>query len=231
MKWLCLDEIILEVEKPPEALVKKFQRHSVSTLCEVMGKRGFMTHEIKPIQPNMKVVGPVFTVFCHVGDNLMLHKALELAEKGDVLVVNAGGYKEAGGMWGEIMTLAAKARGVAGLVIDGAVRDIAAIRELGFPVFARAVSPGGTVKESLGFINKPVLCGGLIVNPGDIVVGDDDGVVVVPRNIAEDAADKAEAREKREEEVKKLIQQGKSTMEIYGFDKVLRQKGVKEVRR
>lgn len=221
-----MGKIVFDVERPPETLVKKLGEHSTSTLCEAMGKSGNMAHEIKPICPGVTVVGSAVTVSCYVGDNLTLHKAIEVAKRGDVLVVDAKGYKEAGGMWGEIMTLSAKTKGIAGLVIDGAVRDVAAIRKLGFPVFARAISPGGTVKESFGTINKPIICGGVLVNPGDVIVGDDDGVVVVPKSSVEDVLKRAEERKKIEDQIKELILQGKTTMEIYGFDKVLERKGI-----
>jgi len=216
-----MERIILNIERPPRTLINKLQKHSTSTLSEVMGKSGHMIHEIKPIYPCGRVAGPAVTVLCPVGDNLTLHKSLEVAQKGDILVVEAKGYKEAGGMWGEIMTLAAKTKGIKALIINGAVRDVAAIRKIGFPVFARAVSPGGTVKKTFGLINNPIICGGVLVNPGDIVVADEDGVVVVPRQDAREVLKKAEEREKREEEIKKLVLQGKTTMEIYGFDKLL----------
>ena len=220
-----MGKIIAEVERPPEILIKSLEKHSTSTLGEVMDKTGYMTHEIKPIYPNISVAGPAITVSCHVGDNLTLHKALEVVQRGDIIVVDAKGYKDAGGMWGEIMTLAAKVKGVAALVIDGAVRDVAVIRKMAFPVFARAISPGGTVKETLGSINVPILCGGVSVNPGDIIVGDDDGVVVVRKEIAKEVIMKAEKRVEREEEVRKLILEGKTTTEIYGFDELLKRKG------
>ena len=209
------------VPRPPKRLVTRFSKHSTSTLAEVLGKRGFMNHEIKPIALGTKVTGPALTVQCHVGDNLMLHKAIEISVPGDVLVVNAGGYKEAGGMWGEIMALAAKLKRIEGLVIDGAVRDVAAMRKMRFKVFTRAISPGGTVKETGGLINKPVVCGGMLVNPGDMIVGDDDGVVVVPRDRLEEVIVMADKRVKKEEEIMKQLLQGKTTIEIYGFEKTL----------
>jgi len=193
------------------------------TICEAMGRRGNMCSEIKPIWAGAKIAGTAFTVFCHVGDNLTLHKALALANPGDVLVVNAGGYKECG-MWGEIMSLAAQKKGIEGLVVDGAVRDLVGIAGMKFPVFARALSPSGTTKETLSSINKPIMCGGTLVNPGDIVVGDDDGVVVIPQQEMRTVVARSKERAKKEEEVRKLIQQRKSTLEIYGFDKVIKQK-------
>lgn len=217
-------KIIFEIERPNENLVKELEKFSTPTLNEAMDKSGHMSHEIKPVYQDVKVAGPAITVSCHVGDNLTLHKALEMAQKGDVLVVDAKGHKDTGGMWGELMTLAAQRKGVAGLVIDGAVRDVAAIRKMKFPVFAKAISPGGTVKETFGSINLPITCGGIVVEPGDIIVGDDDGVVVVPKAILQDVIEKAKKRMEREEEVKRLILEGKSTMEIYGFDELLKRK-------
>jgi len=206
-------------ESLTHGIVAMLRKHSTSTLSEVMGKRGYMNHEIKPITPDIKLAGPATTVFCHVGDNLTLHKAIEIAAPGDVLVVEAGGYKEGGGMWGEIMSFAAKTRGIEGLVMDGAIRDVKAIRDMAFKVFARAVSPGGTVKATMGRINEPVVCAGLRVCPGDIIVGDDDGVVAVPAELVNEVLQMAERRAKEERKIKRLVLQGKTTMEIYGFDK------------
>jgi 4-hydroxy-4-methyl-2-oxoglutarate aldolase len=221
-----MGRIIFDIERPLNKLIKRLRKYSTSTLSEAMGKRGFMSYEIKPNLSNIKIAGPAVTVSCHIGDNLTLHKDIEVAREGDILVVDAKGYKNAGGMWGEMMSLAAKTKGIVALIIDGAIRDSAAIRKMKFPVFARAVNPGGTVKETFGSINEPIVCGGVLVNPGDIIVADDDGVVVVPKQEAEEVAKKAEERRKKEKEIRKLILQGKTTMEIYGFDQILKQKGI-----
>ena len=160
------------------------------------------------------------TVLCHVGDNLTIHKAIAMVREGDVLVVNAGGYRNCG-LWGEIMSLAAQKKGVKGLVVSGAVRDVQAIERLRFPVFAMGLSPYGSTKNSLGPINQPIVCGGVLVSPGDIVVGDDDGVVVVPKHSAREILVKCQERDKNEGRVKQLLEQGKTTLEIYGLDKVI----------
>jgi 4-hydroxy-4-methyl-2-oxoglutarate aldolase len=195
-----------------------------------MGKRGQMNHEIKPIDSDMKVCGSAITVDSPAADNLTLHKAIEVAAEGDVLVVDAKGNKEAGGMWGEIMTTAAQTKGIRGIIIDGAVRDARALLELKFPTFASAISPGGTVKKTLGSINTSIVCGGVAVHPGDVVVGDADGVVVVPRNIAENLITKAEERENAETEIKKRLRMGETTMKIYGFDQLLAGKNIEQRR-
>lgn len=166
-------------------------------------------------------MGAALTVRCHVGDNLTLHKAIELIQPGDVIVVDAGGYKETGGMWGEIMTLAAKKRGIEGIVIDGAARDIPILREINFPIFARTSSPGSTAKKTFGSINRPITCGGILVNPGDFIIGDEDGVVVIPRARVEETIQSGEARDRKEDGIKQMIAEGKSTLEIYGFNKTL----------
>jgi len=187
-----------------------------------------MNHEIKPIDSDMKVCGTSITVDCPAADNLTLHKAIEVAAEGDVLVVDAKGNKEAGGMWGEIMTTAAQTKGIRGVVIDGAVRDVRALLDLRFPTFASAISPGGTVKKTLGSINTSIICGGVAVHPGDVVIGDADGVVVVPMNIAEDLITKAEEREDAETEIKKRLRMGETTMKIYGFDQLLPKKYIEQ---
>jgi 4-hydroxy-4-methyl-2-oxoglutarate aldolase len=157
----------------------------------------------------------------------MLHKAIYAAERGDVLVVSVGGFVEAG-PWGEIMTVAAQVRGIAGLVIDGSIRDSIAIQELGFPAFSRGLCIKGTTKDSLGTINHPVDIGGVRVHPGDVVLGDADGVVVVSREDLAGVLEKCKLRKEKEERIKKELQMGKSTLELYGFDKILQAKGLKE---
>ena len=208
-------------QRPSQELLSTLKELSTPTVCEILGKQSNMDSEIKALWPNIKLVGTAITVLCHVGDNLTLHKAIEISQAGDVLVVNAGGYKEAGGMWGEIMSLAAQKKGVEGLVIDGAVRDVKHIREMRFPVFSRAISPGSTTKKTFGQINKSITCGGIQINPGDFIIGDDDGVVVIPKEKVQEVIAKGIEREEKEKGVRKLIEQGKTTMEIFGFDKIL----------
>lgn len=148
---------------------------------------------------------------------------METAAPGSALVVNAGGYTEAG-VFGDIMALACKTKGISGVVIDGGCRDIEEIEQIGFPVFARGINPGGTIKETPGIIGIPIQCGGVLVSPGDIIVGDRDGVVVVPALHAEHILEQARAIIAREQGIRELLKQGKSTMEIFGLHALLEKK-------
>ncbi len=206
-------------------LVKQFFGIPTGNLSDAMGKKGNMHSSIKPVYPSAKMAGIALTMTCPPADNLTIHKAMYMAPAGSVLVVNAGGYTEAG-PFGAIMSLACKIRGLAGVVIDGGCRDVEEIEELQFPLFSRGGSPGGTVKETLGSIGVPIQCGGVVVVPGDIVVGDRDGVVVVPAGFATEVLEKARAIIDKEVKVRELLRQGKSTLEIYGLDAVLKNKGL-----
>ena len=199
---------------------------SVATLYEAAGRRGAMDSCVKPIARGMRVCGLAVTVQTVPGDNLTVHAALSLLAEGDVLVVGCGGSIGAG-IWGEIMTVAAMSRQAAGLVTDGAVRDTMEISSKGFPVFAKGVTVRSSTKQHVGLVNHPVLCGHVWVRPGDIVVGDDDGVVVLPGDEAEAIIESARQRQKREETITQMLEEGKTTLELYGFDKILEQKGVR----
>jgi 4-hydroxy-4-methyl-2-oxoglutarate aldolase len=215
----------LNFERPSTEIVEKFRSLQTATVHEALGKRGAVDSEIKPLFSGMTVCGPALTIMSPVGDNITLHKAISVACAGDVFVAAVGGYKEAG-VWGEIVSLAAKVKGIEGLVIDGCVRDALRIKELGFPVFARGVSIKGTVKETLGFIGYSISFGGITVNPGDIVLGDDDGLVIVPKEEAQEVLSLAIEREEKEEEIMRKIREGKSTMELLGFDDLLKKKAL-----
>lgn len=210
-----------DFKRPSRELVLAIKELSTPTVLESLKGKFNMNSEIKPFWPGVKLAGPALTVRCHVGDNLTLHKAIELIQPGDVIVVDAGGYKETGGMWGEIMALAARKRGLEGIVIDGAARDIPILREMNFAIFARASSPGSTAKKTFGSINRPITCGGVLVNPGDLILGDDDGVVVIPSSRVEEILRLGRERDQKETQIKRLIEEGKSTVEIFGFDKIL----------
>jgi 4-hydroxy-4-methyl-2-oxoglutarate aldolase len=215
-----------DLKKPSSELLARVGSFSVATLYEAAGKRGAMDSYVKPIATGMRVYGPAVTVQTVPGDNLTVHMALSLLTKGDVLVVSSGDCVTAG-IWGEIMTVAAMLRQAAGLVTDGAVRDTTEIASKGFPVFAKGVTVKASTKQHVGLVNHPVLCGSVWVTPGDIVVGDDDGVVVLPGDEAEAIIDAARRRGEREETIMQMLKQGKTTVELYGFDKILEEKGVR----
>jgi 4-hydroxy-4-methyl-2-oxoglutarate aldolase len=208
----------LEYERVPSGVVAAARRLPTATLHEAAGKIGALPSAIKPVAPSFRCCGPALTVHSPGGDNLWLHRALEIAQPGDVLVVHTSGVYEHG-YWGEIMATMAHARGLGGLVIDGCVRDGALLAEVGSPVFARGLCIRGTGKDygAIGWINEPVLIGDVTVHAGDLVVGDGDGVVVVPRERAAGVVDKGCRREADEAGILKRLRAGESTMQVYGF--------------
>ncbi len=175
----------------------------------------------------MVVCGPAITVKVRPGDNLMLHKAIYVANAGDVIVADAEGFTEAGA-WGEIMAVAAQKRGIAGLVFNGAVRDSQAMTEQGFPAFSRALCIKGTEKISLGWINHPLILDNVAIYPGDLILGDRDGVVVVKREEAAEVLEKSRVREEKEKRIKERLRQGESTLDILGFIDILKARELSE---
>jgi len=198
--------------------IKALSRFSAATLHEALGKYGNLPSAIKPIHPGMKVCGPAYTVKTMPRDNVLLHRAYAYAKPGDVIVANCSGFYEAG-YWGDLMSLGAKTKGINGLVIDACVRDADDIEALGFAVFSRGLCIRGTSNHGDGTLNEPIVVGDVLINPGDIIVGDRDGVVVVPQHRIEEAIEKATAREAKEEDVRKQLREGKTSLQIYGWDK------------
>ena len=173
------------------------QRFGTATIHEAQGQRGAIDPRVAALDPRRRLIGPALTVDMRPSDNLMIHYALTKARRGDVLVVDVKGFVDAG-PWGDILTLAAQEIGIAGLVINGAVRDADSIIELGFPVFCRGLCIKGTNKNQPGRVNVPVMIGGVDIHPGDIVVGDRDGLVVVARNEVAEVIRASEERERKE---------------------------------
>lgn len=219
--------VISNIERVSKDLVEALSRYGTPTICESNGGKGALAHYIRPIRPGMKLCGSVVTVMTHPGDNLMVHKAIYVAQPGDVLLVHTSSCLEAG-FWGGIMTTAAIQRKIAGLVTDGAVRDTDEIERIGFPVFSQAISMKGTTKAHLGTINHPISFGDVRVEPGDIIVGDSDGVVVVSRQNIPGVLKLAGQREDKEQKITAELQRGKTTLELYGLSEILKSKGLKE---
>jgi 4-hydroxy-4-methyl-2-oxoglutarate aldolase len=215
--------ITTTVNRPDADLIKAIQPYAPATLHEAQGRTGALAARIKPIYPGMRACGPAFTVKCHPGDNLMLITAISLAQPGDILVVSASDHAEQGG-FGEVLTTACMAKGIAALVTDGSVRDGAAIHKLGFPVFSAGLCVKGTVKETLGFINQPVVLGGQLIHPGDIISGDDDGVVVVPKADIARVVEASAAREAKEAVDMEKLRRGADMLELSGLGTVLKAK-------
>ncbi|MGC8780087.1 MAG: 4-carboxy-4-hydroxy-2-oxoadipate aldolase/oxaloacetate decarboxylase [Anaerolineae bacterium] len=221
-----MDQFNLQITRVPREWITKYAALATATVHEASGRQGAMTHDIRPTAPGLRLCGSALTVRCQAADNLTLHAAVALAQPGDVLVADVGQALEAG-HWGEIITVAAQARGIVGLVINGGVRDVGPVARRGFPVFAASISMKATVKESPGLINHPIICGGVLVRPGDLVLGDDDGVVVVAAERLQEVYEASVAREEREAAVMRRLEQGELTLDVLGFRKALERHGLK----
>jgi len=197
----------------------------VSTAHEALGRSGLMKPYMRPIWAGAQIAGPAITVLAQPGDNWMIHVAVEQCQKGDVLVVGCTA-DNTDGMFGELLATALVARGVIGLIIDAGCRDVKALKEMSFPVWSRAISAKGTVKAALGAVNIPVVCAGVNVEPGDVVVADDDGVVVVPKNLAVETADKAQKRHDDEDGKRKRLAAGEFSLDMYKMREGLAKAGL-----
>lgn len=187
-----------------------------ATIHEAQNKAGALSHEMKPLDPTRRVAGRALTVLTRPGDNRALHLALLEAQPGDVLVVDAFGWKEAG-VWGDVLTAAAQQKGLAGVIVNGAVRDADTIIELGFPVFAKALSIKGTAKDDAGVIGGSVTIDGVIITTGDVVVGDRDGVVAISQDTVQTVLADSRAREQKEDDWVRQIAKGALTVDLLGL--------------
>jgi 4-hydroxy-4-methyl-2-oxoglutarate aldolase len=216
------------IERADRSLVDAFAEFGVATVHEAQGQTGLLAARIAPIYPGARISGSAVTVAVPAGDNLMIHVAVEHCREGDVLVVSPQAASEHGYL-GELIATALSARGVRGFVIDGGVRDVAELRELGFPVWSSLVSALGTVKERLGDVNVPIDCAGRRVEPGDVVVADDDGVVVVPRADAGPVLTACRERTAKEAASRARYAAGEVSLDVLGLRPVLEEKGLRYV--
>jgi 4-hydroxy-4-methyl-2-oxoglutarate aldolase len=217
--------IVRNISRPEGETVRQLGELGVATVHEAQGRTGLMKPYMRPIYSEARVAGPAVTVLCHPGDNLMIHAAVEVCRPGDVLVV-ALVSESTDGMFGELLACSVRARGVAGLVIDAGVRDAADLTAMKFPVWAKAISAQGTVKETAGSINVEVVCAGVVVRPGDAIVGDLDGVVVVPREKTAEIGKLGEQRRAKEERTRERLGAGELGLDIYGLRAKLAALGV-----
>ena len=216
------------IVRADRAAVEKLSRFGVATIHEAMGRIGLMKPYLRPIYSGAHVCGTAVTVLLQPGDNWMMHVAAEQLQSGDVVVAACTSESE-DGFFGDLLATSFRARGALGLIIDGGVRDVKDLTEMGFPVFSRAVNAKGTIKATLGSVNIPVVCAGALVNPGDVVIADADGVVVVPVAIAKQAADAAEAREANEAEKRARLADGVLGLDMYNMRGPLQKAGLRYV--
>jgi 4-hydroxy-4-methyl-2-oxoglutarate aldolase len=214
-------------ERPSKELTERFSTLGSATVHEASGRKGAVNPAIKPIRKGVRLCGPAFTVQCGPGDNLMLHKALEKAQPGDVLVTSVSGYPE-GGYFGGLMAVSAVARKLGGLAIDGCIRDSEEIIAMGFPIFARGFCIRGTSKSVPGLINHPTVFGGIVVQPGDLILGDDDGLVTIARAEVESVLEKALQRVEAEIKKSDQLRSGISSVELNKLGKVFEALGLIE---
>ena len=220
--------IVRNIDRADSSVIDRLAVAGTATVHEAIGRVGYVGPHLKPIQLDTKIAGSAVTVLSHPGDNIMIHAAVEMCQPGDVLVV-ANTAPSTHGMFGDLLATSLIARGVRGLVIDAGVRDTADLRSMGFPVWAQHVSCQGTVKNSPGSVNVPVILGGVTVQPGDVVCADDDGVVIVERADAAWALERSDARLAREEQMRVTLESGELGVDLYGLRQKLNDMGVEYI--
>jgi 4-hydroxy-4-methyl-2-oxoglutarate aldolase len=220
--------VVRNIKRADPNAVGTLQACGVSTSHEALGRSGLMKTYMRPIWPGAQIAGPAVTVLLQPGDNWMLHVAIEICQRGDIVVAGCT-TDNTDGMFGELLGTAMQARGVKGLIIDAGCRDVRELQKMGFPVWSRAVSAKGTVKATPGAVNVPVVCAGVNVEPGDVVVADDDGIVIIPKKLAVDTAAKAQKRKDDEDGKRQQLAKGVLSLDMYKMREGLEKAGLRYV--
>jgi 4-hydroxy-4-methyl-2-oxoglutarate aldolase len=223
-----MHKIVRKIARPDPEAVKILGELGVATVHEAQGRTGLMKPYMRPIYPSAKAAGPAVTVLCQSGDNLMIHAAVAVCQPGDVLVVTTGS-DSTDGMFGDLLATSLVAHGVLGLIIDAGVRDVSELTAMDFPVWSKAIHAQGTVKATAGSVNIPIVCAGAAIQPGDVIVADMDGVVVVPRESAGEVAKASQARVAKEEKNRHSLRAGELGLDMYGLRAKLKELGVEWV--
>jgi 4-hydroxy-4-methyl-2-oxoglutarate aldolase len=220
--------VVRNIRRADAGAIGTLEKLGVATVHEAQGRTGLMQPYLRPLWHGARIAGSAVTALIHPGDNWMIHVATEVLKPGDVLVV-ACSSENTDGAFGELLATSIRTRGAKGIVLDVGCRDAREITEMKFPVWSRAISAKGTVKSTIGSVNVPVVCAGISVNPGDVIVADDDGVVVVPRGDAAKVAEAGQAREKKEAGSRARLEKGELGLDIYDMRKALADKGLKYI--